>query len=465
MLRANNSVPHSNGSQGDIKVPNSLLEKLTAEVRNEKLLRHTHILVLAIVWCVFVHATDFVHWSTCEFVISMCAVRVYHQPCVNLDNSYVWCVIVLQFCFKPLSLLLSQDWNELVSFLCSYMEKSLQSSIVEQFRQIQASRPATSDSSGSSTEEITNHERQRPTRAESVKHRRHTSRKARPLSMPSFPHDIMHHQHHPHRRGCKTSTSPVDISIDDNCPAEQDRLRACSSPQRLQTTCAGSPSTNRHKNGRVLPHRTTSATNTDELLRMATAAIEQEMNAAQGNYLTLAQLKDLGLSLRREQPNKGKEDNSQFSMQCWPSTEVDCLMRHRRQRPRKKRSRKIVGQTSKQNFQAESPNRETGQIADLEHVCYLGPEPIDSGRDSPATNMAVADLQTKPATKDVDKVIVGNKDLQEMCSQEENQPACYGVMHLHQHSHHHFHHVIHHSLSQSPEEPCSASSPDVPLSQ
>lgn len=103
MLRANNSVPHSNGSQGDIKVPNSLLEKLTAEVRNEKLLRHTHILVLAIVWCVFVHATDFVHWLTCEFVISICAVCVYHQPCVNLDNSYVWCVIVLQLFQTPLS--------------------------------------------------------------------------------------------------------------------------------------------------------------------------------------------------------------------------------------------------------------------------------------------------------------------------------------------------------------------------
>ena len=339
------------------------------------------------------------------------------------------------------------------------MEKSLQSSLAEQLSNLQAARPTTVvDSSGSSGEETANYERQHQARPVPVQHRRRPSRKSRPLSMPSLPHNVTQH-HHSHKRSCKISSSPVDISLDDNCPAEQDRLRTCSSPHQQATTeSSAKPSKHRICRAHSHSYNTTTVDNTEELLKMATIAIEQEIAAARGNYLTLAQLKDLGLSLRRDQPNKSIEDNSQFSMQCWPSTEVGNLMKQKKQRPRRRRSRKAVNKQIK-----DSPPQQSGQIAELDQVYYLGPEPVDSGRDSPATNMAVADLDTK-TVEEKDKENDAKEEAQD--SQDESQ-SCYGVMHLHQHNHHHFHHVIHHSLSRpaAPLQDGSASSPDMPLSQ
>lgn len=37
-LKAKNSIPQTNGCLGDLKVPDSLLEKLTAEVRSKEVL-------------------------------------------------------------------------------------------------------------------------------------------------------------------------------------------------------------------------------------------------------------------------------------------------------------------------------------------------------------------------------------------------------------------------------------------
>ena len=267
-LRAKNSIPQTNGCLGDIKVPESLLEKLTAEVRSEQI----------------------VDMST--------------YLCIIAAHCYLYFVNLYYYLF-------TQDWNELVSFLCSFMEKSLQSSLVEQLSHLQAARPTTVvDSSGSSGEETASCERQHPARPEPVQHRRRPSRKTRPLSMPSLPHNVMHH-HHSHKRSCKISSSPVDISLDDNCPAEKDRLRTCSSPHQLQTTTESSAQPSKHRICRAHSYKTTTVDNTEELLKMATVAIEREIAAARGNYLTLAQLKDLGLSLRRDQPNKSIEDNSQ----------------------------------------------------------------------------------------------------------------------------------------------------------
>ena len=344
------------------------------------------------------------------------------------------------------------------------MEQNLQTSIIEHLNQLKAARPTNMDTSGSSCEEGDNRGQQQQSATEPVKHRRRTHRKSRPLSMPAFPHcdQEPQHRHHSHRHTHKSNTSPVDITLDDNCPAECDRVRSSSTPHSLQ--CSSSPFSNKHKSRQFSVPRTatTDTTNKDDLLKLANAAaaVEQEMTVAQGSYLTLAQLKDLGLSLRREQPHKNPEDNSQFSMQCWPSTEVDCLMKQRRQRPKRRKSRKSSGQSNKIHNRGESSRGGEGQVAEVEQLYYLGPDPVDSGRDSPATNMAVAERTAKPTPLTDEEAQENGKD--------ESQP-CYGVMHLHQHSYHHFHHVIHHSLSQPSDAPqssvCISPYPEMPVSQ
>lgn len=358
------------------------------------------------------------------------------------------------------------------------MEQSLQSSITEHLKQLQSVRPTNMDTSGSSCEEGENQQRQQAA-AEPVKHRRRSNRKSRPLSMPAFPHhldrELSHRYHHSHKHTNKNSTSPVDISLDDNCPAECDRTRSSSSPHSLQ--CSNSPLSSRHKSRQSsVPKTATVDTTTQEdfcaKLATAAAAVEHEMTVAQGSYLTLAQLKDLGLSLRRDHVHKNPEDNSQFSMQCWPSTEVDYLMKQRRQRPRRRKSRKGGGQGGKTHSRGDVSHGGNGPVAELENLYTLGPDPVDSGRDSPATNMAVADESISPpllAEEEAHKQGTGKEESSKGESSKEESPPCYGVMHLHQHNYHHFHHVIHHSLSQPsalpPSSVCISPYPEMPISQ
>lgn len=117
-------------------------------------------------------------------------------------------------------------------------------------------------------------------------------------------------------------------------------------------------------------------------------------------YITLEQLKDLGLAL------KTKEDQLAIgqSLECEPSC-------------RRAQKRTSLRDTSPQS---------------LEPLCYLGPA-VDDEQESSASNMAVADYN--------------------MCSAPILPPppapatsSCLKVKHLHQHRHKHIH-VVHHTTA------------------
>lgn len=131
------------------------------------------------------------------------------------------------------------------------------------------------------------------------------------------------------------------------------------------------------------------------------------------NYLTLAELKDLGLALRQESTNYS-DRQSAFSMQCWPN--IDVSETGKKEQRRRKRSKKGCS----------SPITST-----MEQLCYLGPN-------LSRVEGSISATKTSQLPKD---------DLE--------------IKHTHQH--HHFHHIIHHSISQPNIKECISIVPSLAL--
>ena len=339
----------------------------------------------------------------------------------------------------------SQDWNDLVHFICSSMEQSLQSSILQTLEDLRIRNIELLDTASTKSDDTVINQTETIDRrdekqklvssdSESCVMKRH--HKPRPVSMPPYtsplPNDQLFSENVIDRSDCRNSyrlrhhkkcttnkSPPVDVSLDDDCPRiTASRRRASSNPHKLYFV---DPRLTRL-------HRSSSGSSIDEMANKKTS-ISLDNNPS---YLTLAQLKELGLSLRHE-PSKTYEGQSAFSMKCWHSGEPEQSVYVRR-RPKRRRSRKSAVNQKLKNSEDCPTSQKQHQF---EQLCYLGPEPQpDSGRDSPTPN-----------------TIVQNSD--NCATDVEDNPSHVEVKHLHQHSHHHFHHVIHHSLSQ----PVSVSEP------
>ena len=120
------------------------------------------------------------------------------------------------------------------------------------------------------------------------------------------------------------------------------------------------------------------------------------------NYLTLGQLKDLGLALKTDSPLV--HPDTPISMECFPSNNDSDFV-------------------ALQNRTTITSPKSTNK---LEQLCYLGPiHSFEDEQDSSISNMAVADYDVY------------------------HQSTSYHVQvkHLHKHRHSHIH-VVHHTLTQ-----------------
>lgn len=285
------------------------------------------------------------------------------------------------------------------------MEQSLQSTIIERLKQLKEARPDPEASSSSSCDDTRNKQVKQPVSPVPVKLRRSRHR-ARPVSMPSHSLVCQYDQKHSIR-----TRPPVDITLDDNCPNESDYNRSRFANYMV--------SPNKSKRGRNFSSKDTTT------LDIETAE----------NYLTLNQLKDLGLSLRQDHSSKNSGNLSHVSMQCLPSTRVNCLARHRQcSKRRGKNNQKILGK------RAENCIRENMDEAKNE---AQHPD-VDSGRDSPAacTSKPIKDIEVN--TFEVSSKLIPDC-LVKSHMDDSHSELCYKVMHLHQHNHHYFHHFINHS--------------------
>jgi len=122
-----------------------------------------------------------------------------------------------------------------------------------------------------------------------------------------------------HRKKTTNKSPPVDVSLDDDCPrVTGSRRRASSNPHKVYLVDPRLTSL----------HRSSSGTSIDEITHKKTSKCLED----NPSYLTLAQLKDLGLALRHE-PSKTYEGQSAFSMKCWHSGEPEQSVVHVRRRP------------------------------------------------------------------------------------------------------------------------------------
>ena len=190
-------------------------------------------------------------------------------------------------------------------------------------------------------------------------------------------HSRGRHRHH-HRSKRTSNSPPVDKSIDDNCPGlYHNRIRSSSSPNRVHW---------------VKPDCVTQTHQyqdyTEPMANQGAATqLESGSPPLDSSFLTLGQLKDLGLALRQE-PLHEKENTSAISMQCCLGTSVNGY-----RRPMRPKKRKVSGRKSSHRSSRTKENR--AQLEEMEPLGYFGPDLPDSGRDSPATNMAVADMEVR----------------------------------------------------------------------
>lgn len=292
------------------------------------------------------------------------------------------------------------------------MEHSLQSVVVQRLEELRSyQRTPDSSSTGSS---YNDDEQEQTVATHESSHRLHQHQQAkltrtpsttRPVSMPpteTFPweldgahqelwqesntpvdrreHSSRRHHHHHHRSKRTSNSPPIDKSIDDNCPGlYQNRIRSSSSPNRvhwLKPDCV----TQTHQ------YRSYSEPKTGQTVPQPDSSSPPPF---ENSFLTLGQLKDLGLALRQEPPQHKKENTSAISMQCWPSTNADGYRRPLRPKKRKGSTKRSGHRTTR------TKENKVQQLEEMEPLGYFGPDLPDSGRDSPATNMAVADMEVR----------------------------------------------------------------------
>ena len=328
------------------------------------------------------------------------------------------------------------------------MEHSLQSNILKTLEELREMKMDL-NSPGDSSEEGMNKTESVDARQENqkldssseldsnyIKPRRHT-RTIRPVSMPP---DSLHlpdngecmmrnHHRHRHRRTrhhrADSKSPPLDISLDENSQnAGVQRKRASSNPHKV-----------RFVDSRLT--RSCSGTSIDELgIKSACKSIERR-----NGYLTLEQLKELGLSLRQD-TSKTFEGLSSFSMKCWHGDPDHHLTQNKR-RPRRRHSkRSSVNKLCKNKENDISMQKQQPQF---EQLCLLGPSVPSSPCPSPSNTDNDRGSPVKDSGSDPDESGSGVK-----------------VEHLHQHSHHHFHHFIHHSVSQ-PSDLCAGATYQKPV--
>lgn len=192
-------------------------------------------------------------------------------------------------------------------------------------------------------------------------------------------HSRGRHRHH-HRSKRTSNSPPVDKSIDDNCPGlYHNRIRSSSSPNRVHWVQPDCVTQTHQYQGYTEPKTNQGA---------ATQPESSSSPPLDSSFLTLGQLKDLGLALRQE-PLHEKENTSAISMQCCLGTSVNGY-----RRPVRPKKRKVSGRKSSHRSSRTKENK-TQQLDEMEPLGYFGPDLPDSGRDSPATNMAVADMEVR----------------------------------------------------------------------
>ena len=199
----------------------------------------------------------------------------------------------------------------------------------------------------------------------------------RPLSCSYMYTKKSHNQRKKHQSNRK---SLVDTSLDDNCPSSHVKTAAVCFDESKQ-----------YKSKRK------------------TTRSQSVLKPNNDNYLTLAELKDLGLALRQDSSNYS-DGQSAFSMQCW----IDINETGKKQQ-RLKRRRKH----SKKASQC-CPSQTPLITSTMEQLCYLGPN-VDEG----IHNVSAAEIFPLPSN-DIKRT----------------------------HQHHHFHHIIHHSISQPNMKEC-----------
>ena len=337
------------------------------------------------------------------------------------------------------------------------MEQSLQSNILKTLEEIRETNSNSCGSNSSSNSDILNNvtetrrEKQTPSPNNDTNTsnnnsipsgaQRRSRRTPRPVSMPpgSFPESGIkysqklnnHHSNRSYHQRTNSKSPPALFGLerDSSFPVDNtiSRTRASSSPHRVH-----------FGDSQLIPlRRTCSGSSLDEL------EIKSKCRSLEGKrgYLTLDQLKDLGLSLQQEPSTRTSERLSSFSMKCWHGdpNNNDVL----RRRPKRRQRRRSM--TRKKNEQVLSAQKQKPQF---EQLCLLGPKTIPSSSPPPSSDNSQAKDDVVPTT-------MVDDDDDHLSNSDDSNPDV-KVEHLHQHSHHHYHHFIHHSLSQ-PSDLCGKS--------
>ena len=277
-----------------------------------------------------------------------------------------------------------------------------------------------------------------------IRYRR--SRKAiRPVSMPSSSYQVCPESdakyikthisnHHSNRRSYhqRTSSKSPPAELENNLLSTKttiSRARASSSPHTHRVHFGDS---------HMIPiRRTCSGSSVDEI------EIKSKCRNLEGHrgYLTLDQLKDLGLSLQHEPATKKTSERlSSFSMKCWHGDPNNNNKDALRRRPKRRQRRRSM--TRKNNEQITSAPKQKPQF---EQLCLLGPETIPSS--SPPSS-------SYDNTQNKDDVVPNVTIEDDHLTNSDDSGS--DVKHMHHHNHHHYHHFIHHSLSQ-PNDLCGKS--------
>lgn len=374
------------------------------------------------------------------------------------------------------------------------MEQSLQSNILKEIEKLRQKKMQFT-----SSDEVTidNEKRQdeaaaildsvSPTTVKNSHIRRTGHRYHRPLSMPPsvsssqliYDNTTKHGNHHDSRKHSHhrdSSKSPPLVFNGqtnelDTTENNKTKTRSSSNPHKVHFSDG---TQFRSSAGGVW--RSCSGSSLDELdLNSSSSKHKYLKKGHSRGYLTLDQLKALGLSLQQDSTKLTTSERlSSFSMKCWhgdahyinqkqqnivSSSTTTCEAK--RKRRHKKKSKK---QSKHSTGDSHGPDNQKPQF---EQLCLLGPPNNTSSAvqqpssSSPPPRVSSVSSTIPPTT---DPNINDSEESKELNHGDGNQscsgmsssddsivtvlPADVKVEHLHQHSHHHYHHFIHHSISQ-----------------
>lgn len=353
------------------------------------------------------------------------------------------------------------------------MEQSLQSNILKEIERLREKNSHLSTDSNEATIDDEKRDEKPVSPLDTVatsptRRTNHRRSHHRPLSMPSVSssqlinNEIKHKNHHVdgkhnhHRDSSKSPPLVINGQTNElNMSNSKTKIRSSSNPHKVHFTDEA-----RFKSSGVW--RSCSGSSLDELDLNSKHKYLKKGHSHNRGYLTLDQLKALGLSLQQDSTKLTSERLSSFSMKCWHG---DVHNNHSKgivsssatattgqKRSTKRRHRKRSMKHKHNDIHVKSSDNQKPQF---EQLCLLGPNDITSestpipSTSSPIPLPVTDNDEPKQLDQDGDQSGDNNSGT---CSSDDSMvtavPADVKVEHLHQHNHHHYHHFIHHSISQ-----------------